>query len=164
MGSLESGICGKRDHQSLLRSSSATGRSSFNERNQNAFCQRIRSRFARFCFFRKINYFWFISVAALLFFFVVWQMKYLGPEMENSGGFLKPRKVDSTDLAFLKEFNGLDFGEDIKFEPSKILAKFQKEAIQVNGSRNVLRFGYRKPKLAMVSSSVFLYPVVFGFL
>ncbi|GMP92716.1 hypothetical protein CsSME_00042820 [Camellia sinensis var. sinensis] len=32
------------------------------------------------------------------------------------------------DLMLWKEIGGLDFGEDIKFEPSKLLAKFQKES------------------------------------
>lgn len=156
MGSLETGgISSKRDH-ALLRSASATVRS-FNERQQNAFGQRAaRSRFARLLFFKKLDYVPLIcTVAVFLFFIILLQMLWLGPIVEKSGGFLKlNEKLGSPDLLLVKEFNGLDFGEDIKFEPSRLLAKFQKDAtIQINASvasRSLLRFGYRKPKLAMV--------------
>lgn len=164
MGSLETGgIPSKRDH-ALLRSASATGRS-FNERQQNVFGQRAaRSRFARLLFFKKLHYVPLICTAAVfLFFIILFQMLWLGPLVEKSGVFLKLNdRVASPDLLLVKEFNGLDFGEDIKFEPSKLLAKFQKEAtIQVNGSvasRSLLRFGYRKPKLAMVFADLFVGP------
>lgn len=159
MGSLETGgISSKRDH-SLLRSASVTARS-FNDRQQNAFGQRAaRSRFARLLFFKKLDYVPLIcTVAVFLFFIILLQMLWLGPVVEKSGGFLKlNEKLGSPDLLLVKEFNGLDFGEDIKFEPSKLLAKFQKDAtVQINASatwRSLLRFGYRKPKLAMVKTT-----------
>jgi hypothetical protein len=59
------------------------------------------------------------------------------------------------DLWYLKEIGGLDFGEDIKFQPSKILQHFRKENREMNMSfsnRTLSRFPYRKPQLALVSS------------
>ena len=64
------------------------------------------------------------------------------------------------DLSFIKNIGGLDFGEGIRFEPSKLLQKFQKEADEVNlssASRLRHRFGYRKPQLALVSIPTFLF-------
>lgn len=143
MGSLESGVSLKRDHH-LIRSSSA----------------RPRSRFARLVLFKKIDYLqWICTVAVFLSFVVIFQMFLPGSVMEKSEDFLKDREVVvSGDLNFLKEIGELDFGEDIKFEPSKLLAKFQQEAKEVNmsfGSRRGVRFGYKKPQLALVSITFF---------
>ena len=147
MGSLENGLSLKRDHHHLLRSSSATNR---NERHQ-----RPRSIFARLFLFKKIDYLqWICTVAVFFFFVVLFQMFLPGSVMENSVNSLKLRERVSEDFSFLKEIGGLDFGEDIKFEPSKLLTKFQKEAKEVNvslTSRRGVRFGYRKPQLALVS-------------
>jgi len=59
------------------------------------------------------------------------------------------------ELLYLKEIGELEFGEDLRFEPSKLLAKFQNEAPMVNSSyesRRGIRFAHRKPKLALVST------------
>lgn len=150
MGSLENGVSLKKD-QNLLRSSSATGRNVFGQRQ-------VRSRFARFLFVKKINYLqWICTVAVFFFFVVLFQMLLPGSVMEKSGNLTQDSEVGYGDLALLKELGGLDFGEDIKFEPLKLLAKFHDEAVEANGtvaSRTVVRFGYRKPKLALVSISV----------
>jgi glycosyltransferase involved in cell wall biosynthesis len=70
-------------------------------------------------------------------------------------------EIVSRDLKFLTEIGELDFGEDIKFQPSKILAKFQQEAKDVNvslGSRKLVRFGYRQPQLALVFADLLIDP------
>ncbi|XP_059651310.1 uncharacterized protein LOC132298944 isoform X2 [Cornus florida] len=148
MGSLENGLSSKRDHY-LLRSSSATNRS-----DRHLFGQRPRSRFARLVLFKKIDYLqWICTVAVFSFFVILFQMFLPGSVIENSGNFLKERDTVYGDLTFLKDIGGLEFGEDIRFEPSKLLAKFQKEAKQVNVS-----FGYRKPQLALVFADLLVDP------
>lgn len=154
MGSLENGVSLKKD-QNLLRSSSATGRNVFGQRQ-------VRSRFARFLFVKKINYLqWICTVAVFFFFVVLFQMLLPGSVMEKSGNLTQDSEVGYGDLALLKELGGLDFGEDIKFEPLKLLAKFHDEAVEANGtvaSRTVVRFGYRKPKLALVFANLLVDP------
>ncbi|XP_071736813.1 uncharacterized protein [Rutidosis leptorrhynchoides] len=54
---------------------------------------------------------------------------------------------------FIQEIGGLDFGEGVKFEPTKLLLKFNKDikddnSLAFGDSRKVVRFGYRKPQLA----------------
>lgn len=147
MGSLENGLPVKRD--------SSFQRLSSNRSDRNSFSQRPRSRFARFILFKKIDYLqWVCTVAVFFFFVVLFQMLLPGSITEKSGDLLRQSTEVDGDLTFLKEMGVLDFGEDIKFEPSKILAKFQKDIREGNGSYGVqkgLRFGLRKPKLAMVS-------------
>ncbi|KAG8391895.1 hypothetical protein BUALT_Bualt01G0234500 [Buddleja alternifolia] len=78
-------------------------------------------------------------------------------QIKKSGTISKTHDL-FRDLAFLK---GLDFGEDVKFEPLKILAKFQRESKEVNESvamRKVVRFGYRKPRLALVFADLWVDP------
>ncbi|CAK9180093.1 unnamed protein product [Ilex paraguariensis] len=153
MGSLESGISSKKDSY-LLRSSSATSR---NERY--LFGQRPRSRFARFVLFKKIDYLqWICTVAVFLFFVVLFQMFLPGSVMEKSGNSLKESQIISGDLTLLREIGGLDYGDNIKFEPSKLLAKFQKEVNGSSASRRGVRFGYRKPKLALVFPDMLVDP------
>ncbi|XP_022716298.1 uncharacterized protein LOC111275310 [Durio zibethinus] len=58
---------------------------------------------------------------------------------------------------------GLDFGQDIKLEPCKLLEKFQRETKQVNlGSssgfnRSQYCFRCRKPQLALVGAKILLF-------
>ncbi|KAK3024254.1 hypothetical protein RJ639_043630 [Escallonia herrerae] len=148
MGSVENGLAVKRDLH-LLRSSSVT-----NGNGRNPFGQRPRSRLARFVLFKKIDYLqWICTVAVFLFFVVLFQMFLPGSVMEKSGDSGGEREGFSGDLTFLKEIGGLDFGEDIKFEPTTLMLKFAKEAREANmssGSRRGVRFGFRKPKLALV--------------
>ncbi|PSS24241.1 Phosphatidyl-myo-inositol mannosyltransferase [Actinidia chinensis var. chinensis] len=157
MGSLESGAPLKRD-QHLLRSSSATNR---NERN--SFGQRTRSRLARLVLFKKIDYLQWICTVAVFFFFVgLFQMLLPGSVMEKSDTW-SGRGDPSGDLKFWKEIGGgfLDFGEDIKFEATNLLSKFQKESNEVNmssDSRRGVRFGHRKPQLALVFADLLVDP------
>lgn len=153
MGSLESGPALKRDHH-LQRSSSARNT---NSSNNNGFLgQRNRSRFARVVLFKKIDYLQLICAVAVFFFFVFFFQIFFLPgsviENGNKSGtahflFGKNGGVNFEDLSFLKE---LDLGEDLNSEPLKILEKFRKEGGVVNES-NVVRFGYRKPRIALVS-------------
>lgn len=145
MGSLENGLPVKRDSSFQRLSSSRSDR--------NSFTQRPRSRFARFILFKKIDYLqWVCTVAVFFFFVVLFQMLLPGSITEKSGDLLsQSRQIVDGDLTFLKEMGVLDFGQDIKFEPSKILAKFQKEGNGSYGVQKGLRFGLRKPQLAMVS-------------
>ncbi|KAL0426071.1 UNVERIFIED_CONTAM: hypothetical protein Sradi_1141900 [Sesamum radiatum] len=169
MGSLESRSPFKKDHH-LQGSSSlrnTTTSSSSSSSNVSGFWgQRNRSRFARLVFFRKINYLQLICAVAVFFFFVfLIQMSLPGSVLDDVRKndkthhlFRKNGEGNFTDLSFFKE---LDFGEDVNFEPSKILAKFQKDAKEVNqsvGSREVIRFGYRKPKLALVFADLWVDP------
>ncbi|KAF3679837.1 hypothetical protein FXO37_03638 [Capsicum annuum] len=60
-----------------------------------------------------------------------------------------------------QELGGLDFGEDIKFKLLKVLAKFRDEVVEANetvASRTVVRFGYTKPKLALVFANLLVDP------
>ncbi|KAL3829708.1 hypothetical protein ACJIZ3_018510 [Penstemon smallii] len=155
MGSLESGIPLKRDHH-LPRSASG--------RNNNGFSgQRNRSRFTRLVLFKKIDYLQLICTVAVFFFFVfMFQMFFLPgtvTEVEKESDKSKDlfRGNGELNSGFLKE---LDFGEDVKFEPLKIMEKFQKgTSNEVNasvGSRKVVRFGYRKPKVALVFADLWV--------
>ena len=97
---------------------------------------------------------WICTVAVFFFFVVLFQMLLPGSMIEKSKNSLRRREVAFGDFMLTKEIGGLDFGEDIKFEPSKLLAKFQNESEEVNissVSRGGVRFGYRKPQLALVS-------------
>ena len=54
----------------------------------------------------------------------------------------------------MKENGGLDFGEDVKFMPTKLMMKFRREEMNnesLRGSRTVIRYANRKPQLAFVS-------------
>ncbi|KAL3615682.1 hypothetical protein CASFOL_041343 [Castilleja foliolosa] len=151
MGSLESGLPLKREN--LLRSSSSL-------RANNSFnSNRSRSRFARFVLLKKIDYLQLICGVAVFFFFVfLFQIFYLpgyvtenvnnkSGELEKSHDFFgRYGEENFGDFTYLKE---LDFGEDLKFEPLNIVDKFQKSSSVVKESVGS-RFGYRKPKLALV--------------
>ena len=153
MGSLESGVPLKRD---------PLGRSSSNGRSP--FLQRPRSKFSRFLLLKRLDYLqWICTVAVFLFFVVLFQMYLPGSVIENekSEDLMKNVGWSSEDLRFLKELGLLDFGEDIRFEPSKLLEKFQKEGREASLSpafnrTRQQRFGYRKPQLAIVSIRFFL--------
>ncbi|KAJ4823972.1 hypothetical protein Tsubulata_039229 [Turnera subulata] len=156
MGSLESGLPLKRE--ALLRSSSAGSRS-----EKHLFLQRPRSRFSRFLLFKKLDYLqWICTVAVFLFFVVLFQMFLPGSVIEKSEDSRKGWSLVTGDFSNLKEIGGLDFGEDIKFEPSRLLEKFRKENRVVNVSssfnRTLKRFGYRKPQLALVFADLLVDP------
>ncbi|XP_034904882.1 uncharacterized protein [Populus alba] len=160
MGSLETGgISFKRDKNTLIRSYSA-GRT-----ERHPFLYRPRSNFSRFLRFKKLDYIqWICTVAVFLFFVVLFQMFLPGSVVEKpelgSSPWRGMELVDK-DLWYLKEIGGLDFGEDIKFQPSKILQNFRKGNREMNMSfsnRTLSRFPYRKPQLALVFADLLVDP------
>ncbi|KAK4382972.1 hypothetical protein Sango_2822600, partial [Sesamum angolense] len=90
-------------------------------------------------------------------FLLAWLCMEYGSKSEKAHDlFRKNGEANSGELAFLKE---LDFGEDINFEPLKLMDKIQKDANLMNGivgSKRVVRFGYRKPKLALVFADLWV--------
>ncbi|KAG6400436.1 hypothetical protein SASPL_137267 [Salvia splendens] len=155
MGSLETGLALKRDHN-LQRSSSSRSSSSSNSIGFSG--QRSRSRFARAVLFKKMDYLQLICSVAVFFFFVFFFHIFFLPgsviEDGNNGRDLFGRNVgaDSEGFSFLK---GLDFGEDLNFEPLKIIEKFRKEG-GVGNESGVVRFGYRKPRIALVLADLWV--------
>lgn len=144
MGSLENGVMPIK-RESLLKSLSR------NEKN-NSFAQRQpRSRFARFMVLKKLDYLqWISAVAVFIFFMFLFQM------FLPNGDFLKQKDDNFNEefKNFFQEFGDLDFGEGVKFEPTKLLLKFQKGNL-----KSVVRFGHRKPQLAFVSIYIYLFIV-----
>lgn len=138
MGSLESGIPAKRE--SGVRAA------------------RNRSRLSRFFLLKRLNYLqWFCTVGVFFFFVVLFQMFLPGLVIDKSDKPWSNKEVLPPDLVVFKERGFLDFGEDVRFEPTKLLMKFQRETNAFNFTSSSLntttqRFGFRKPKLALVSS------------
>lgn len=71
----------------------------------------------------------------------------------------KKEELLPPDLIVFKESGVFDFGEGVRFEPTKLLMKFRRDAAQTSTSdgfnltaTTTQRFGFRKPKLALVSS------------
>ncbi|XVF22451.1 hypothetical protein REPUB_Repub12eG0173600 [Reevesia pubescens] len=151
MGSLESGV-------SLKRAGSR------NERNQ--ILSRPRSRFSRFLLFKKLDYLqWICTIVVFLFFVVFFQMFLPGSVMDESqDSFLDDKDLVFGELRYLKEMGGLDFGEDIRLEPYKLLEKFQRENKKVNlesssgFNRSQHRFLNRKPQLGLVFADLLVDP------
>lgn len=153
MGSLQSVLPLTSD--SLWMRSSPAGTSS-NVR----VLQRRRTRFSICRCLLKISYSQCICATCSLFFclFIIQLLHLPGYVREGERisrktlGFFKDRKeIDFEGLSFLKE---LDFGEDFRLEPFKILETFERNGNLVNGtvidSRKVSRYEHRKPRLAMV--------------
>ena len=113
MGTAENGILGKRSP--LLRLSSTSHRS--------------RSRIARFLIFEKVDYFqWIWTVAIFCFVVILFQAFLPGSVLEKSGNFGVSRRLAAfKELGIFSEIGELDFGEGIKFLPSKLLEKFERE-------------------------------------
>ncbi|XP_057533654.1 uncharacterized protein LOC130811382 isoform X2 [Amaranthus tricolor] len=147
MGSLENGVLLKKDQQ---QNHNNIGRvSSFPKH------QRPRSRFPRFLLSKRLGYLQWISTIVVFSVFLVFFQTFLpGSVMERPGNSRKVTDFMSEDLMYLKEIIGeLDFVEDAMFEPLRLLDRFKKEAEDVNstsGFKRGIRFGYRKPKLALV--------------
>lgn len=168
MGSLSPVIPLQRD--SLLKYSPRNEKN-INSNNYNLYTQRPRSRLSRFMILKKIDYLQWISALAVFIFFMFLFQLFLPLSMvdKSDGDFLKERVDDNIDVDFknlLKEIGGLDFGEDVKFMPTKLLTKFQSEKIinaSFGGSRTVMRFGNRKPQLALVSSLILFFIFVLFF-
>lgn len=149
MGSLSPPLLPLKRDQSLLKS--------FSPRNDKNL-QKPRSRFM---ILKKIDYLQWVSALAVFIFFVFLFQLFLPLSMvdnKNDGDFLKIRDNDFDFKNLIEEINDLDFGEDVKFMPTKLMMKFQREKIHnvtFAGSRTVTRFGYRKPQLALVSIFIF---------
>ncbi|KAJ6328727.1 hypothetical protein OIU77_010417 [Salix suchowensis] len=160
MGSLGTGgISFKRDNETLVRSYS-DGRT-----ERHPFLYRPRSSFSRFLRLKKLDYIqWICTVAVFLFFVLLFQMFLPGSVVEKSELGSSPwrgMELNDKGLLYLKEIGGLDFGEDIKFQPSKILRNFRKENREMNMScsnRTLSRFPYRKPQLALVFADLLVDP------
>ncbi|KAI3693411.1 hypothetical protein L6452_33246 [Arctium lappa] len=120
--------------------------------------------------FKKIDYLQWISAIAVFIFFMFLFQLFLPLSMveKADGDFLKEREEVGDDSGgnlkdLLKEIGGLDFGEDVKFVPTKYLMKFQREKGGVNnvsfdGSRTVVRFGNRKAQIALVFADLLVDP------
>ncbi|KAG1367724.1 D-inositol 3-phosphate glycosyltransferase [Cocos nucifera] len=146
MGSLETAVSLKR--APLLRSSpSPGGRSIFH---------RPRSRLARFLLFEKVDYLqWICTMAAFFFVVILFQAFLPGSVMEKSAGLGWNKGLGEGERGVLERIEGLDFGEGIRFVPSKLLERFEKERKEANLSlmalgRPVKQVGLLKPRLALV--------------
>lgn len=141
MGSLESGIPLKR--APLLRSSPSFGS------NWSLF-RRPRSRLARFILFEKVDYLQWICTAAAFFFVVILFQAFLpGSVLEKSR-----QEVEERDDGILKEIRGLEFGEGIRFVPTRLMETWEREKRGANATslgREVRRLGVRRPRIAVVS-------------
>ncbi|KAL4567035.1 hypothetical protein LXL04_022606 [Taraxacum kok-saghyz] len=155
MGSLSSVLPIKRD--SLLKNSPRTDKN-------NSYMQRPRSRFARLITFKKIDYLQWVSALAVFIFFMLLVQMFLPLSMVDKadGDFLQRVDDSATDfINLLKENGGLDFGEDVKFMPTKLMMKFRKEEMNnesFGGSRTVVRYANRKPQLAFVFADLLVDP------
>uniref|UniRef100_M4C9S0 Glycosyl transferase family 1 domain-containing protein n=1 Tax=Brassica campestris TaxID=3711 RepID=M4C9S0_BRACM len=150
MGSLESGIPAKREP-----AAARWGR-------QHPFLQRNRSRLSRFFLFKKLNYIQLICTMCVFFFFVVlFQMFLPGlvvvvDKSDKPPWRSKKKELLPPDLVVFEESGVFDFGEGVRLEPTKLLMKFRRDATQTSTSdgfnltTNTQRFGFRKPKLALV--------------
>ncbi|KAL9999469.1 putative glycosyl transferase, family 1 [Helianthus debilis subsp. tardiflorus] len=110
--------------------------------------QRPRSRFL---ILKKIDYLQWISALAVFIFFMFLFQLFL-PLSTVNDDFLK-QNIDEGLHDLFKEISTLDFGEDVKFVPTRLSTKFLREKgsnVSFGGSRTVTRFGNRKVQLALV--------------
>ncbi|XP_077251260.1 glycosyl transferase family 1 protein [Tasmannia lanceolata] len=146
MGCLETGFPSKRTP--LFQSSSS------NRAQRHSFTNRTRSRFARFLLFEKVKYLHWICVLGIFFFVVILFQAFLPGSVTDKSPNSDPQMGLFEDMGFLKEIGELDFGEGIRFENSKVLDKFQREAKDANSSVGLRRLGIRsavrRPQLALV--------------
>ena len=157
MGSLESGIS--------LKKGSLFG-SQFSRKEKNPFSHRFRSSFSRLLF-KKLDYVqWICTVVVFLCLVVVFQMFLPGSVLENSEeGSLEAVRMRSDNLFQYGDIHDvvLDIGEDAVFLP-KISEKFSRagEGRDVDlFNHKVPHFGYRKPQLALVSSTIFFFVLIY---
>lgn len=157
MGSLESGI--------PLKKGSLFG-SQFSRKEKNPFSHRFRSSFSRLLF-KKLDYVqWICTVVVFLCLVVVFQMFLPGSVVQNSGEeFLKDVRMRSDNFLQYGDIHKvlLDIGEDAVFLP-KISEKFSRagEGRDVDlFNHKVPHFGYRKPQLALVSSTIFFFVLIY---
>ncbi|XP_074272892.1 uncharacterized protein LOC141596590 [Silene latifolia] len=142
MGSLENGVLLKKDEQ---QNKHINGRvASFSKQ------QRQRSRFPK-----RLGYLqWIATIVVFSVLMVVFQAFLPGSLEEKPGNLRNDLGLVEGDLLYLHDVvDSLEFGGDLRFAPAKLLSKFKKEAAELNQSTvygRRIRFGYRKPKLAMV--------------
>jgi len=141
MGSLENGVYQQQSHQSIGRVSSFPKQ------------LRPRSRSSRSLLSKRLGYLqWISTIVVFSLFLVLFQAFLPGSVVERPGSPGKDLDLLEGDFMYLKELGELDFGEDVRFEPTRVLYKLQKEARELNLSRRGIRFAYRKPQLALVSA------------
>ncbi|KAI3703180.1 hypothetical protein L1987_73076 [Smallanthus sonchifolius] len=108
---------------------------------------------SRFMILKKIDYLQWISALAVFIFFMFLFQLFLPLSMVD-GDFLK--QTEGEDL--FKQIAALDFGEDVRFGPTKLSMKFQREKTNNAASRTVTTFGNRKPKLALAFADLLVDP------
>lgn len=144
MGSLESGIPPiKRERQ-----------------HHHPLLQRNRSRSFLFKRFSYIQ--WICSTCVFFFFVVLFQMFLPGLVVIDKSDKPPWRSIEKEllppDMLVFKERGVLSFGEDVRLEPTKLLMSFQRDNTQTSSNgfnTTTQRFGFRKPKLALVSVTYF---------
>ncbi|CAN8248168.1 unnamed protein product [Cochlearia groenlandica] len=161
MGSLESGIPAKRE--------SGGGRAARQQQQQQPFLQRNRSRLSRFILFKRLDYFqWMCTIVVFFCFVVLFQMLLPGLVLidKSDKPWTNKKELLPPDLLVFKDKGVLDFGEDVRFEPTKLLMRFQREnhggfnftsSSSIN-TTTLQRFGFRKPKLALVFANLLAEP------
>ncbi|KAK1275253.1 Aluminum-activated malate transporter 9 [Acorus gramineus] len=155
MGSLDSGIPIKR--APLLRPPSLYPSPGRGDRGHLSLLQRPRSKLARLLFlFEKVDYLqWLCTVIAFFFVVILFQAFLPGLIMEKSGGSGIALRSPNRDFREFEGLGDLDFGEGIRFEPTKLLERFRKEREEANSSALALgrprqRLAVRRPELALV--------------
>ncbi|KAK9749455.1 hypothetical protein RND81_02G127100 [Saponaria officinalis] len=122
---------------------------------------RDRSRIPRLFFSKRLNYLqWISTIIVFSLLLVVFQAFLPGSLEEKSGISSKNLGLNEGDFVYLKNvIDEVNLWDDLKFGPTKLLAKFKKEAVELNQSfvsEKRIRFGFRKPKLALVFADLAL--------
>ncbi|KAK1320263.1 Plastidial pyruvate kinase 2 [Acorus calamus] len=127
------------------------------DRGHLSLLQRPRSKLARLLFlFEKVDYLqWLCTVIAFFFVVILFQAFLPGLIMEKSGGSGIAVRSPNRDFWEFEGLGDLDFGEGIRFEPTKLLERFRKEREEANSSALALgrprqRLAVRRPELALV--------------
>lgn len=125
-----------------------------------SFYQKPRSKLARLLLFEKINYLRWICTAASFFFVVLLFQAFLPiSTVQNAANVVRNvETVGRTRRSVRSRLLELEFGEGIRFAPSRLLERFQKENREdffMPEGRRGTRAGIIRPKLALVSSSCF---------
>ena len=150
MGSLESGI--------PLKKGSLFGGNNTSRKEKHPFSLRFRSSFSRLLF-KKLDYVqWICTVVVFLCLVVVFQMFLPGSVVEKSEDTLRDVKKLNSNKDI--ESYALDIGGDDAVFVPKILERFRRGGggREVNLlNQTVQHFGWRKPQLALVSSTNFTW-------
>ncbi|KAH9616859.1 hypothetical protein KSS87_006739 [Heliosperma pusillum] len=145
MGSLENGVLLKKDEQQNKHNNIINGRVASLSKQQ-----RQRSRFPK-----RLGYLqWITTIVVFSLLVFIFQAFLPGSIEEKPGNLGNDLGLVEGDLMYLQNvIKILDFGKDLRFAPTKLLSKFKKDAAELNQSTlfgRRIRFGYRKPKLALV--------------